>query len=379
MRKLNKDLLKTNIEKRINERINSGMVGGCAAMVMQNGEVMYSNYFSSEGFDVNEKTAFRLASMTKPITAAAILICIDRGLVALDDKVSKFVPGFAEMQIGRMNDGVLEIVGNAEKEITILHLLTHTSGLGSGDVGNYALSKMTWEKEQSCLREAVEHYSRSALDFEPFSAQFYSAIFGFDVLARIVEIASGMQYNDFIRENILDPLGMDDTTFTPTDEQRGRLIPMHDYVDGKAVPVDFPVGGMFEGLPLAYFMGGAGLAATMSDYSRFAEMLLNYGEYNGKRIISRELVEAMGTPHVPHEIMPYSERWGLGVRVIVNDEYKRLPVGAYGWSGAYGTHFWVDPENKITAIYMKNSRFDGGSGAETAAHFEEDVTNSFEE
>ena len=237
---------------------------------------------------------------------------------------------------------------------------------------------MTWEKEQSCLREAVEHYSRSALDFEPFSAQFYSAIFGFDVLARIVEIVSGMQYNDFIRENILEPLGMDDTTFTPTDEQRGRLIPMHDYVDGKAVAVDFPVGGMFEGLPLAYFMGGAGLAATMSDYSRFADMLLNYGEYNGKRIISRELVEAMGTPHVPHEIMPYSERWGLGVRVIVDDEYKRLPVGSYGWSGAYGTHFWVDPENKITAIYMKNSRFDGGSGAETAAHFEEDVTNSFE-
>ena len=85
----------------------------------------------------------------------------------------------------------------------------------------------------------------------------------------------------------------------------------------------------------------------------------------------------MGTPHVPHEIMPYSERWGLGVRVIVNDEYKRLPVGAYGWSGAYGTHFWVDPENKITAIYMKTSRFDGGSGAETESHFEEDVTNIF--
>lgn len=378
MKKLNRVLLKENIEKRINERISSGMVGGCAAMVMQDGEVIYKNYFSSESFDVNEKTAFRLASMTKPITAAAILICIDRGLVALEDKVSKFVPGFAKMQIGKMNDGKLEIVGDAEKEITVLHLLTHTSGLGSGDVGNYALSKMTHEKEQSCLREAVEHYSRSALDFEPFSAQFYSAIFGFDVLARIVEIASGMAYNDFIRENILEPLGMEDTTFTPTDEQRSRLIPMHDYVDGKAVPVDFPVGGMFEGLPLAYFMGGAGLAATMSDYSRFAEMLLNYGEYNGKRIISEELVRTMGTPHVPHEIMPYSERWGLGVRVIVDCEYKRLPVGAFGWSGAYGTHFWVDPENRITAIYMKNSRFDGGSGAETAAHFEEDVTNSFE-
>ena len=377
MKKLDKVLLKENIEKRINERIASGMVGGCAAMVMQDGEVLYKNCFSSEGFDIKENTTFRLASMTKPITAAAVLICIDRGLVSLEDKVSKFVPGFAKMQIGRMNDGKLEIVGDAEKEITVLHLLTHTSGLGSGDVGNYALSKMTWEKEQSCLREAVEHYSRSALDFEPFSAQFYSAIFGFDVLARIVEIASGCEYNDFVRENIFEPLGMVDTTFTPTDEQRSRLVPMHDYVDKKSVAVDFPEGGMFEGLPLAYFMGGAGLASTVNDYSKFAQMLLNKGEYEGKRIISKESVEAMATPHVPYEIMPYSERWGLGVRVIVDDEYKRLPVGCFGWSGAYGTHFWVDPENKITAIYLKNSRFDGGSGAETAAHFEEDVTNSF--
>ena len=376
MRKLNKVLLKENIEKRINERISSGMVGGCCAAVMQNGEVLYKNCFSSERFEINEKTTFRLASMTKPITAAAILICIDRGLLALEDKVSKFVPGFAKMQIGKMNNGELEIVGDAEKEITILHLLTHTSGLGSGDVGNYALSKMTREKEQSCLREAVEHYSKSALDFEPFSTQFYSAIFGFDVLARIVEIVSGMEYNDFVRENIFEPLGMNDTTFTPASEQRERIVPMHDYVDKKAVAVDFPDGGMFEGLPLAYFMGGAGLASTMNDYLKFAEMLLNKGEYNGIRIISEKMVNAMATPHVPHEIMPYSERWGLGVRVIVNEDYKRLPVGCFGWSGAYGTHFWVDPENKIVAVYLKNSRFDGGSGAETAAHFEEDVTNS---
>lgn len=378
MKKLNKVLLKENIEKRINADIAAGTVGGCSAIVVQNGEILYENSFSSENFEVNKNTIFRLASMTKPITAAAVLICIDRGLVSLDDKVSKFVPGFANMQIGKMNDGDLEIVGDAEKEITILHLLTHTSGLGSGDVGNYALSKMTWEKEQSCLKEAVEHYSRSALDFEPFSAQFYSAIFGFDVLARIVEIASGKEYNDFVRENIFEPLGMEDTTFTPSNEQRSRIIPMHDYTDNKSVAVDFPIGCMFEGLPLTYFMGGAGLASTVRDYIKFAEMLLNKGEYNGKQIISKEMVEAMATPHVPHEIMPYSERWGLGVRVIVDEEYKRLPVGSFGWSGAYGTHFWVDPENKITAIYLKNSRFDGGSGAETAAHFEEDVTNSFE-
>ncbi len=379
MKKLDKSLLKENIEKRINDDIASGRVGGCSCVVVQEGEVMYEGFFGNKeiGIDVDEKTIFRLASMTKPITAVATLICIDRGLLSLDTKVSEYVPGFKSMKIGKMVDGELEIVGDAEKEITVLHLLTHTSGLGSGEVGNYALSKMRREVEHSCLKEAVEHYSRSALDFEPFSTQFYSALFGFDVLARLVEIVSGMPYNEFIDKEICQPLGMYETTFTPTEEQRARVTPMHDYTGGKAIAVDFPYGGMFEGLPLTYYMGGAALCSSHRDYIKFATMLLNKGEYNGVRILSEEIVEQMSTPHVPHEIMPYSERWGLGVRVIVNEDYKRLPVGSYGWSGAYGTHFWIDPENKIIGIYLKNSRFDGGSGAETAAHFEEDVTHSF--
>ncbi len=381
MKKLNPDLLRSNIEKRINEDITSGRVGGCSCMVMQSGKVLYEGFFGNSdiGINVDDNTLFRLASMTKPVTAAAVLICIDRGLLKLDDKVSKFIPRFAKMQIGRMNEGKLEIVGDAQKEITLKDLLTHSSGLGSGDVGNYALSLMRREVEHSCLEKAVDHYSKSALDFEPASAQFYSALFGFDVLAHVVEIATGVPYNEFIEKEICEPLGMQDTTFTPTDEQRARIVPMHDYTDGKPVTVDFPHGGMFEGLPLTYFMGGAGLVSSHRDYSKFVQMLLGKGVYNGKRIISEEMIDAMSSPQLPYEIMPYSERWGLGVRVIVDEEYKRLPVGSFGWSGAYGTHFWVDPENDIAAIYLKNSRFDGGSGAETAANFEKDVTDSFNE
>ncbi len=381
MKKLDVKLLKENIEKSILADISAGRVGGCCAMVAQDGEVLYEGFYGNEaiGVNVDEKTIFRLASMTKPVTSVATLICIDRGLVALDDKVSKFIPGFAKMQIGRMNEnGELEIVGDAEKEITVLHLLTHSSGLGSGDVGNYALSKMSREKEHSLLEYAVEHYSHSALDFEPFSGQFYSAIFGFDVLARIVEIVSGMPYNEFVEKEIFKPLGMVDTTFTVSDEQYARVIPMHTFENDTPGTCELARGGMFEGLPVTYFMGGAGLASTMRDYHKFAQMLLCGGEYNGVRILSKEMVEKMSTPQLPRELMPYSERWGLGVRVIVEEEYQRLPVGAYGWSGAYGTHFWIDPVNNITAIYLKNSRYDGGSGAETAAQFERDVSASFE-
>ena len=121
------------------------------------------------------------------------------------------------------------------------------------------------------------------------------------------------------------------------------------------------------------------MASTLDDYSAFAEMLLNKGNAGEKQIISPELIEMMATPQLPKSIMPDPQVWGLGVRVITHESYKILPVGAFGWSGAYGTHFWVDPVNKITAVYLKNSAYDGGSGALTAAHFEEDVTNSFED
>ena len=107
-------------------------------------------------------------------------------------------------------------------------------------------------------------------------------------------------------------------------------------------------------------------------------MLLHRGSFHGHQIIPGHLIDLMSTPHVPVEIMPGNERWGLGVRVITEDAYRILPVGTLGWSGAFGTHFWVDPQNHITAIYMKNSRYDGGSDAVTAYHFEEDVHASFQ-
>ena len=382
MKKINKELLAQKLESRINEDIESGRVGGAGVLVMQDGQVLYRNDFGYSDCDSRTPLAhnaiFRLASMTKPITAAAILIQIDRGLVDLFDPIDRFLPEYAEMDLGRLDEnGEVVRTGKAQNKIRVVHLLTHSSGVGTLEVGDKQWAQMTQEDMQS-LKTVVDKFSRSALAFEPYTAQTYSPIVGFDVLARIVEVTSGMPYAEFLKKELFEPLGMNDTTFTPTEEQWGRLVNMHAYVDGKGITANKGERFIFENFPLTYHCGGAALASTVDDYAKFASMLLNGGRVGDRQLISEGLVRSMGIPHLPETVMPFHEIWGLGVRVIVKDTYPSLFVGSYGWSGAYGTHMWIDPENKVIGVYMKNSRYDGGAGALTACNFEYDVMCSYD-
>ncbi len=381
MKKLNPELLKQNIEKRINADIESGCVGGAAVKVMQNGETLYREDFGYSDCDAKKplesNAIFRLASMTKPITAVAILIQVSRGLVDLFDPVDRFLPEYAELDIGMLDENRQVVrLGKAQNKVRVIHLLTHSSGIGSFELGDVQLSQMKTEDMQS-IETVVDYFSKAAVAFEPYTAQMYSPVAGFDVLARIIEITSGMTYREFIKKEIFEPLCMYDTTCVPTDEQWQRVVSMHNYIGGRGVSADVGKRYVFGSFPLTYNCGGAGIVSTVEDYSKFASMLLGGGEYNGIRILPEELVRSMGIPHLPESIMPFHEIWGLGVRVIVSDK-NTLPVGSFGWSGAYGTHFWIDPENKIVAIYMKNSYYDGGADASTARAFESDVMKSFE-
>ncbi len=248
MRKLDVGLLKKRIESRINADVNNKTVGGALVQVMQDDKVLYRGAFGSitpDGTDIVPfDTMFRMASMTKPITAAAILILAGKGKLKIDDPIDNYLPQYSDMNIGKVTEsGNIMIIGN---------------------------------------------------------------------------------------------------------------------------------------LPTTCFCGGAGLASTLDDYSAFAQMLVHSGRVGNLQIIAPELANAMRTPQLPHHVMPGPQVWGLGVRVITDDSYGRLPTGSFGWSGTYGTHFWVDPGNRISAVYLKNSLYDGGSGAVTAAHFEEDVTGSFQ-
>lgn len=207
----------------------------------------------------------------------------------------------------------------------------------------------------------------------------YSATGAFDVLTKIIEIVSEKDYLSFLEEEIFEPCGMVDTTFTPNAEQKSRMVEMHTQANGENAVAQMRDDCIFEDFPSTHYLGGAGLVSTLSDYSKFAMMLLNKGETENGRILEESTFEQLCKPQVPESIMPGNLRWGLGVRIVTGSSDPYLPVGTFGWSGAYGTHFWIDPENKIFAVYMKNSKVDGGASNESSKKFEEAVYSALME
>lgn len=379
MKLIDRDLLKKKLDQRFSEDILAGRVGGLNALVVQNGEIVYRTSMGRANGEtaVGTKTMFRLASMTKPITAVATMIAVERGLLSLDDPVSKYLPQYEKMQIASLAaNGEPRITGQARTPITVRHLLSHSSGIGCGELGVYYVSKMT-DRDRADLNGTVDYYSKLPLSFEPFTEQAYSPFAAFDVLARIIELVTGEEYGAFLKKSIFDPCEMKDTTFTPSEEQWARMIEMHNYQNGEAIAVSMLEGCVFESFPQSHALAGAGLASTVDDYARFAEMLINGGEIFGNRILSSGSIDQIAMTQCPHPMKGGNSHWGLSVRVITNPAYV-LPLGTFGWSGAYGTHFWIDRTNGIFAIYLKNSKYDGGSGAKTAYHFEEDVYTSMQ-
>ncbi len=366
---LNRAALAEAIEARAKSDLELSNVGGASVLVAQAGEVIYKAHFGSAsigGESVSDDTLFRLASMTKPITAVAAMILVDRGLLSLEDSVARFYPSFSRMRVYESDAEV--------KEITVKHLLTHTSGIGSGEVWNASLQART-ERDVESVERFIAFLSGQPLSFVPGTKQEYSAIGAFSVLTGIIQGITDMPYADFLKQTIFAPCEMKDTAFEPSAEQWRRLIEMHDRQDGRSAVGTTYDGCVFENVPVRNYLGGAGLISSLHDYWNFAQMLLNGGIFHGTRVLSENAVKVLSSPYA---FKKEGECWGLGVRVRTEDADTSLPKGAYGWSGAYGTHFWIDPHNQIVGIYMKNSRYDGGSGATTAKHFEADVYSALQ-
>lgn len=380
MRKLNKKLLEENIAKISNEDIERKKLTGSAYAVYQKDNIdfrYYAGKISAEDENkIKGNTLFRIASMSKPITAAAVMILAQKGLIDIDDKAEKYIPSLAGIHVREeIEGGGYNDLGPTPVPITIRHLLTHTSGFGSCCMTKFArLSK----DDKASLDGTINFYIKEGVDFIPGSRQHYSAFAAFDLLCKIAETVTGESFDVFVKKNLFDPCGMVDTTFSPTKEQNDRIIPMHSRVEDKNVVDRMIDGCVFEDFPYSHKMGGAGFVSTVDDYVAFAKMLLNKGKCAGKTLIEERFVKELGTASVSEEVMPGPQKWGLGVRVITGDEYKILPTGSFGWSGAYGSHFWVDPVNEIIAVFMKNSRIDGGSGNESAVKFENAVFDSLE-
>ncbi len=387
MQILNKDKLHENVLRTLKSDINNANIAGAAVVVAQNGEILLDErvgYCDGMNRTPLEKNAlFRLASMTKPVTAVATLIGVQNGWFSLEDKVSEHFPEFGNMYIGRLENGKVVPDRKPKKEVILQQLLSHNNGFMAGGDGAelYAIEENAmpyWAFETN--KTAAEYcLNNTCLTFEPYYNVGYSGYFSFDLIGLLIERYSGMKYADFIKKNIFEPLDITDITYSPSDEQWNRLVCMSDKVVGRGI-VNVDMGKhTFEGFPLTYTCAGAGLVGSIEDYFKFAEMLRLSGSVNGTQIVKPELFPLLYKKYVPQEFMPADcgHSWGLGVRVTSGD--PNLPDGCYGWSGAYGTHFWIDPKNQITAIYMKNNRWhDSHGGGRTAVQFEKDVMSAME-
>lgn len=378
MKRLDQEQLYHTLHARLEEDMRLSRVSGAQILVMQEGQTVcslaggYQNL--DDGTPVTEDTIFRLASMTKPVTAIAALIAVEKGWFGLDDLLSDHLPAFSQMQVAVVEDGKIVGCKAVENPLRIWHLLSHCNGMMSSDPIGWEIGEATPKEAFASIETMVDYAATRPLAFEPESYACYTARVSFDVVARLIELKSGMPYADFIQKHIFAPLGLQDMTYHPTEQQWKRLTVPTDRTDGKGLVTVNMGRHTYEGLPLTYTCAGAGLVATMADYQVFAQMLQNRGAYPGGRLVSEETFQEMVKPRVKTGtpgLGPISS-WGLGVKVITKEEV--LPVGSFGWSGAYGTYFWVDPVNKITAIYLRSSRwYDSHGCGDIGKQFEKDV------
>ena len=353
------------IHESIQRHIDAGEICGAVTVVARRGHVV--NFEAHGLMDMESKkpmekdAIFRLASMTKPVTGVAVLMMVEEGKIRLSDPVSKFLPEFRDMKVAmpreRPAGAAPEIyVVPANREITIRDLLTHTSGLVSGGLGAAQVPKIAPRAPDDTLAAYVPKLAAVPLDFQPGTQWAYSGGAGPDTLSRIVEIVSGQTYDEFLRTRIFEPLGMKDTFFYPPDDRRPRLVTLY-RKSPNGLEKDANQDGFSSRM---YFSGGGGLMSTAADYLQFAQMLLNGGELNGKRLLSPRTVELMASNHVGDMFNGKLGRpahgmgFGLIVQVVEDNVAAGLRVsnGSFGWDGAFGTQVWVNPKEKMVTVIM---------------------------
>jgi CubicO group peptidase (beta-lactamase class C family) len=361
------------VHELIQRNLDAGSFSGAVTLVARYGKIAH---FEAQGLMDIETTKpmakdamFRIMSMTKPIVGSAVLMMIEEGKIRLTDPVSRFIPEFKDIKVGvllpnqpAVPAGQRGVVPKfytvpADREITIKDLLTHTSGLVSGPIGNGENAKVALKGKESNA-DYIPRLGQVPLEFQPGSRWAYSAQAGFDTLVRVVEIVSGQKFDQFARQRIFDPLGMKDTFFYPAESYNPRIATLYSRTTGKLQKQNNP--GFMNGV---FFSGGGGLFTTAEDYLQFGLMLLNGGQLNGKRLLSPRTVELMRSVFIPDTLpgRARGESYGLSVRVV-SDPIQRgtaLSAGSFGWSGAYGTHFWVDPKEKVVAVLMTQTSTPG--------------------
>jgi CubicO group peptidase (beta-lactamase class C family) len=367
------------IDRHIQGYVDRKEAAGALGLIARNGKIGYMKTWGDldreAGKKLQEDTIFRIYSMSKPITSVAVMMLHEEGHFFLDDPVARFLPELAMMKvqtetIDPKTKQVSVETKPATRPITIRDLLRHTAGLSYGVFGNTKVDQAYREAgilSDRDLKEMVGKLGKIPLRFEPGTHWHYSV--SVDVAGRLVEVVSGMSFDQFLQKRLFEPLEMKDTGFsvpaskadrfsvlyTPKGQPTGRDAFLQPPPETKRIEplVSNELAGFGE--DTTFFSGGGGMVSTARDYLRFCQMMLNGGQLNGKRILSRKAVELMTADHL-HNITGYrsSQTFGLGFAVLeeLGRGGKLGSVGTFDWGGAAGTKFWIDPREELIGIFM---------------------------
>ncbi len=360
----------------VQKEIDNGSMNGSAIRIIHNDRIIYDEEFGfadkEKGIPIRKDTIFRIYSMTKPITAVALMILYERGMVDLFDPVSDYLEGFRNQKVWNGQEAE-----DVKKPVTILDLLHMSSGLIYTDtethVGRlmndlYVEADALWKQGKPIgTVELCNRIGRFPLTFQPGEQWCYGT--SADILGGLIEVVSGKKFGDFLQEEIFTPLGMTDTGFQVAENKLPRLAVLYEYIENerRLHPVEWSRTGIGQNWPAPDFeSGGGGLVSTKEDYTRFASMLLNGGSYGDVRILGRKTVEYMTGSQLTPELLAYfdnpsQEMWyrsGFNyaslVKVMTNPgrAASNGSVGEFSWDGWAGTYFSVSPKDNLILLYM---------------------------
>lgn len=345
------------VTAKMKEFVAAKQTAGAVTLVMHRGKIVHLAAVGSADVEQNKPmqvdALFGIASMTKPIAATAVLILQDEGKLSIEDPVSKYVPEFKDAQ--------LKSGGKPAREVTIRDLLTHTSGLG----GSQAV--------EGSLKDTAVKLAKGGLDFEPGSKWQYSP--ALNVCGRIVEVVSGKPFDVFVTERIFRPCQMVDSTFYPTASQKQRVAKRYQPTTDKTSIEPTPQQLIDAPADRAPSPSG-GLFSTAADMGRFYQMILNGGEIDGQRVVSKAAVEQMTRIQTADIVTGFTpgNGWGLGWCVVREPQgvTKSLSSGSFGHGGAHGTQGWVDPQRQMIFVLMiQRSNFGNSDGADLRGSFQD--------
>jgi CubicO group peptidase (beta-lactamase class C family) len=346
--------------------VDSGKLPGFLALVARHGKLAY---VASLGWmdvehqrTMSSEAVFRIYSMTKPITSAAVLQLYERGALRLEDPVSKYIPAFAHVKVYAGGGAAMPVLQDPERPIALADLLTHTAGLTYGGLGNTPVDSIYLRAglfdPRLTLAQLSDSLARLPLLFSPGTRWNYS--FATDVLARVVEVVSGMSFDRYLDSALFRPLGMTRTAFHMTPRMEGHLTTVYSRGPAGTLRPDSPLVSMDYTPEGRMLSGGGGLLSTVGDYLRFAQMLLNRGELDGHRVLKPETVDLIMQDHLPRGLTPLAiasgwppgkSGFGYGGAVRVDSD-TAVPgsSGTFRWAGYATTFFWIDPKTDLIAM-----------------------------